>query len=258
MSALDLSKLEKAKHKEGGIIIARCPACAEQGHDKTGNHLSIFANGRFGCVQFPRETGLEHRKRIFELVGVPDHKPVSAKAFDWSRCVAAEKHVEQIAEWRGFSPEFVRELRDNGQIGIYNGLVAFPVHNNGKVVGAHFRLKSGDWNYTPRGIKAAPLVFGELIPGERVNVFESTWDGLAYMDKSGERDGVLITRGSGNAKFATDLVPQNCTLFVWSQNDEPAAKWERDIVANTRCAVKRVKIPSPHKDLNDWTNCQSR
>ena len=36
MSALDLSKLEKAKHKEGGIIIARCPACAEQGHDKTG------------------------------------------------------------------------------------------------------------------------------------------------------------------------------------------------------------------------------
>jgi AAA domain len=177
--------------------------------------------------------------------------------FDWKARVNCfgDKNVARLCEWRGYSPKFCEWLSDNGHIGVYEGQIAFPVHDKkGYIIGAHVRAKNGtDWYYFPKGIKAAPLVFGELIPGERVNVFESTWDGLAYMDKSGERDGVLITRGSGNAKFATDLVPQNCTLFVWSQNDEPAAKWERDIVANTRCAVKRVKIPSPHKDLNDWT-----
>ena len=72
MSALDLSKLEKAKHTEGGIIIARCPACAEQGHDKTGEHLSVWPSGKFACVQFSGPEGSEHRKRIFALVGVPD------------------------------------------------------------------------------------------------------------------------------------------------------------------------------------------
>src|SRR6266496_4776797 len=25
------------------------------------------------------------------------------------------------------------------------------------------------------------------------------------------------------------------------------------LVANTKCCVKRVKIPAPHHDLNDWT-----
>ena len=69
---IDESRLQNVKHKEGGIITSACPACREQGHDKTGNHLSVFANGKFGCVQFPKDQGVEHRKRIFELVGIKD------------------------------------------------------------------------------------------------------------------------------------------------------------------------------------------
>src|SRR5262245_64585981 len=106
------------------------------------------------------------------------------QAFDWCAFVGActDKHVEQIAKWRSYSPEFVTELRDKGKIGIYNGMVAFPVYNSGKVVGTHYRLKDGNWLYFPKGIKAAPLVFGDLNPGDPVHVFESTWDGLDYMD----------------------------------------------------------------------------
>ena len=185
--------------------------------------------------------------------------------FDWRKCVAAftDKHVEQIAKWRGFSPDFVRELRDGGHIGIFNGLVAFPVHNGKNIVGCHYRVKGSDnWFYFPRGTNATPLTFGELIPGERVNVFESTWDGLAYMDKSGERDGIIITRGAGNGALVAGLIAEGATAYLWTQNDEPDPKtgkrpgediWQKTVCAHTpkNCAIRRVNIPA--HDLNDWT-----
>ena len=69
MSRLDETRLENVRRR-GERIICRCPACFEQGHDKTGNHLSIQPSGAFACVQFPGDEGIEHRKRIFALVGV--------------------------------------------------------------------------------------------------------------------------------------------------------------------------------------------
>ncbi len=67
--ALDISKLGNIKQR-GNNTIARCPACAEDGRDTKGNHLFINNEGRFGCVLYPREEGILHRKRIFELVGM--------------------------------------------------------------------------------------------------------------------------------------------------------------------------------------------
>lgn len=63
---IDIAKLENVRER-GGKTIARCPACAEDGGDKTGNHLVIFEEGRFGCAAFPGDP--EHRKRIYALVG---------------------------------------------------------------------------------------------------------------------------------------------------------------------------------------------
>lgn len=65
---IDLSRLEKVKH-QGGSVIARCPACAEAGGDKTGNHLFVNSAGHFGCVLYPGEEGKQHRQKIFELAG---------------------------------------------------------------------------------------------------------------------------------------------------------------------------------------------
>ena len=70
---LNLEKLENVKHR-GSRIIARCPACAEQGHDQKGNHLFIDEQGRFSCVIYPAEAGKEHRKRIYELIGTKNKK----------------------------------------------------------------------------------------------------------------------------------------------------------------------------------------
>jgi hypothetical protein len=66
--SLDVSRLEQVRQR-GDKTIARCPACAEKGYDKKGEHLVIMADGRFGCVLHPGEEGEGHRRRIFALVG---------------------------------------------------------------------------------------------------------------------------------------------------------------------------------------------
>jgi hypothetical protein len=75
---LDLSRLEKVKRR-GSNVIARCPACAESGGDRKGEHLLINNSGQFGCVLFPGQSGQQHRQRIFELAGV---KETPGKVFE--------------------------------------------------------------------------------------------------------------------------------------------------------------------------------
>ena len=69
---LDLLKLEKVK-KRGSSIIARCPACAETGNDRKGEHLFVNNSGQFGCVLYPGVDGQQHRQRIFDLVGIKEN-----------------------------------------------------------------------------------------------------------------------------------------------------------------------------------------
>ena len=76
--SLDISKLENVLIR-GDKKTARCPACAEAGHDQTRNHLVIQADWRFGCVVYPGDSpeAKEHRKRIFALCGDRAIKPLS-------------------------------------------------------------------------------------------------------------------------------------------------------------------------------------
>ena len=65
--SLNLNTLEKVRKLENGMVQARCPACAEGGNDRKGEHLRIMADGRFGCCVHPKDG--DHRKRIFALAG---------------------------------------------------------------------------------------------------------------------------------------------------------------------------------------------
>jgi len=65
--SLDLSKLQNIQERPDGKIIARCPACAENGGDATGNHLIVFPDGKYGCVATPNDKG--HNKMIYSLCG---------------------------------------------------------------------------------------------------------------------------------------------------------------------------------------------
>ena len=76
--SLDISKLENVRTRSDKTT-ARCPACAEHGHDKNGEHLVIYSGGRFACVLYPGDSAdaKEHRKRIFALCGDREIKPLA-------------------------------------------------------------------------------------------------------------------------------------------------------------------------------------
>ena len=69
--SLDRTKLQKVRELGNGGWQAQCPACAESGQDRKGEHLRISSEGKFGCCVFAGDH--EHRKRIFALAG--DHGP---------------------------------------------------------------------------------------------------------------------------------------------------------------------------------------
>jgi hypothetical protein len=69
---IDQSKLENVKQRRNGQVKARCPQCAAEGSDKSGDHLLIEISGKFGCCIYPGDAGKEHRKQIFALVGIKD------------------------------------------------------------------------------------------------------------------------------------------------------------------------------------------
>src|SRR5207249_2565919 len=107
--------------------------------------------------------------------GQSGSKTRSTSTLDWQACVEAftEKHVQWLAKWRGYSIEFCRWLRENGLVGLFNGCIAFPVHDRaGNVIAIHYRLKDGAWRYHPQGARVYLLVIGELVPGDTVYVFE--------------------------------------------------------------------------------------
>ena len=264
---------------------ARCPF-----HDDKHNSFSIWKNGH-GCWAWKCHTGcgagdeitfLEKLewlsnggaiRRYLELAGLTGSGPPAQKTngavatlganehkpgnpLDWPACVEAltNRHLEQLAKRRSYSIEFCFWLKQNGLVGLYNGCIALPVHDRGRnVLAVHYRLKDGSWRYYPQGVKVRPLVIGELAANDLIHVFESQWDAFAFMDKSGERSGIIITRGAANGALVAHLIPQNAKVYLWTQNDIPGREWEQKICSYTKCLVKRVRIPALHKDLNDWT-----
>jgi CHC2 zinc finger len=262
MDSFGLGKLAKQS--------ARCPF-----HNDKRNSFSVYKNrsGEFrfkchaGCGAGDEITFLElHEKltqrdatkRFLYLAGLNGATPArSTPTFDWQECVEkfGAEHLERLSEWRGYSGEFCSWLKQSGLVGIVEGCIAFPVHNNGQVVAAHvlWHAKDGLWRYLPTGAKTRPLVIGELLPGETVHVFESQWDGFALMAVSGERSGIIITRGASNGALVADVIPQSATVYLWPQNDAPGEKWAKDVCAHTNCAVKSAKTPAQFADLNDWT-----
>lgn len=140
---LDLTRLEKLKRR-GDALEARCPACAEIGRDRSGNHLWIGESGKYGCAAHPGDP--DHRRRIYALAGdvrerrmdyprrpiLPNPAPVrnvtarlpgitAAADAVWREGVeylrASESLVESLARWRGYRVETVRTLAEDGIMG---------------------------------------------------------------------------------------------------------------------------------------------
>jgi len=260
-----LQKLKGVKPKSGGGWMARCPA-----HEDENASLSIDEKEDgtvllkcFACCTFDairaalrmekREFFVNQDKGLIKKRSLP--APTPPPPFNWQKCVDAfgEKESKKLRRWRVYSATLVQWLKESELVGVYEGAIAFPVcDNDGTVVGAHYRPSAGnDWFYAPKGIRALPFVIGGL--GETCHVFESQWDMFAYADLSGERSGLLCTRGSGNSRVVNGLIPEGATVYVWEQNDGPGRKWTKSVSDNLKDRVVKIaRVPEKFKDVNDW------
>lgn len=120
MPMLDISKLwgltpngtEKGKPtrvRPCGKMEFRCPACAQEGHDKGYDHLVVFKdNTNFGCSKFTKDSGPEfekHRDDIWRRVGVGTKSTRRPEPFISPRKIAKAgtliaKHDADLAEER--------------------------------------------------------------------------------------------------------------------------------------------------------------
>ena len=88
--------IEKGK-KVGDGWVGRCPACAEAGADRTGNHLRVWGDGRFACVINTGKEGAQHRRRIFALIGVK--KQGSGNKVGYTRLAPPKVFVPGLGVW---------------------------------------------------------------------------------------------------------------------------------------------------------------
>ena len=116
--------------------------------------------------------------------------------------------------------EFCAWANVNCLIGRHNGLWAFPVYDNGRIVSAHIRKDKNDWIYRPRlkdiGVQLGPLVIGDLASAEKVFSDESQWDLFSLLDRLGIQHGEAIagiaTRGAQNGSLIGGTPDQSRTL----------------------------------------------
>lgn len=281
--ALDLNRLEKVRTASGKTI-ARCPACAEADGDREGKHLAIFADGRFACVTHQGDK--EHRRRVFELAGLPDEEtpPRAAESaakkpaenVDWplncDRLAKDEAAQQRLAEWRGWTADYSRELAQAGVCGLHEGRVCFPVADaQGVVMGRHVfqwpemgGIKA--W-YAPG--KNMPLIIGAVsLAGVRVcNVIESQWDALALLHVRGWHGGALekpflVTRGTSISPMMQTMLAGVESVLLWMQHDEPKAEgkappaeeWLSRCLALLPESVREIKRVDVAAAFKDWNN----
>ena len=168
--SLDLSRLENVKRDADGTIHAACPACREAGKDKTGNHLLIHPDGRFGCAMHPGDG--KHRKRISALAsqakGKPNGRPGSRIVAEYSYADEAGCLLFQVCR---FDPKDFRQRAPDGR---------------------------GGWRWTTKGVRRVlyrlPQVLAAVADGLRVFICEGEKDAGAL-----EQAGFAATCNPGGA-----------------------------------------------------------
>jgi hypothetical protein len=173
----------------------------------------------------------------------------------------------QLAEARGYKPEFCKWFRDSREIGMFNGGIGFPIRScaaDGAIVGCHVRTKDAwrfEWFVEDAAFKhVTPLILGNPNEARWCAAFESSWDLLAYAcctrwheTADAWKEGCLIaTRGATNGGRIQKLLSPDCRVYAWVQNDSPGKTWLSNVASSAGCSVLQVSTPPPHKDLNEW------
>jgi hypothetical protein len=190
------------------------------------------------------------------------------KTCDWDKDYQmSEADIDELAQWRGYSREFVQWLIEQQLIGRSRKQKywAFPFKDsNGKIVSAHVRKDKDHWFYDPPlknlGFSVQPLIVGDLSKAEKAFSDESPWDILAVCDKLGIHYGELIagiaTRGAANAALVA-TIKVDAELYVIPQNDTAGRAWAESLGTVLSKSFKLIAVPENFHDVNDWLQALS-
>jgi hypothetical protein len=87
--SLDEGKLTHIIRCSDGFS-AGCPACQENGHDRSGNHLRVYSSGKYGCAV---DRSAAHSSRIYALAGLGN------AADPWAAPVPRPEPIEIEKTW---------------------------------------------------------------------------------------------------------------------------------------------------------------
>ncbi|PYK18087.1 MAG: hypothetical protein DME55_07660 [Verrucomicrobia bacterium] len=223
----------------------------EDNHARFFSDLSAYAGERFGWNG--------------------DAKPPNVAAWpDWPKCLLefSDADAQRLAAHpkRQFKLETIKWLHAQSHIGVYRGQIAFAMRDaDENVIGVHRWIEQEG---VLKFIKSPTLmVVGNPAVARILHIHESTWDKIAMIDRTGwHLDPNILsfsTRGVNGAKLVTGRIPPQIEkIYIWEQRDPPNPKtgvppnedWQAKVFAAADGRpVYLVRIPEPHKDLNDWT-----
>jgi putative DNA primase/helicase len=239
---IDLSKLEKPRIKNGKTI-ARCPACAETGNDTKADHLFInMTTGVFGCCLYQGSDGDQHRKRIFELVGIADEKPNKSTwtALPFAPDNAPEpslrhyKHGNPSAHW-------VYKTQDGKTAGI---IARFDLPNGKKetlpITWCKDQNGNTGWNW--KAMSEPRPLYGLPLTGSHVVIVEGEKTADAVRSAGFE---CVTWSGGCAAVHKTDFSPLNgCKIVIWADNDQPGFRAMKSVASLIKADIMYVNIPN--------------
>ena len=272
---INISKLENVKHAQDKII-ARCPACAANGKDTTGNHLAVYKIGTFGCVVDDTE---EHRNLILKLVGLNPNEAAESVEQEYKQPIPQVERIfpESILAGlvkdhayytnKGIRDSVLEELKAGvAYKGNMNGRYVFPIYDlKGRIHGFSGRALYGQqikWKHM--GLKTnwiypAYFTHKDILEQKSVILVESIGDAISLM--SANFRNILILFGVNlHGKSLSYLIGINPNkIYISTNNDtkhdvgQRAAEKIKNKLLNYFGEDKiEIKLPSK-KDFGDMT-----
>jgi hypothetical protein len=279
MMRLDISRLEKVRRNPDKSVTCRCPVCAQQNGDSTGNHLRIWQTGAFRCIV---DDSKSHNRAIRAYLrntspgDNPDEEYIDPEPEIKMDPVYPEESLKRLLPvydyWlgRGARPEIIRELE--GGLSPYDersklsDRFLFPVRGlDGRINGYIGRLVSDNsfapkwknlvktsrtvwpWNVTGTSIKTAKTVVLVESPGDLISLL------------SNDVRNVLCIFGLNlNGKIISTLIANDVKRIVVSLNrdsDPSKGQAAAEKIAGRLAPFwgpKAIDIILPPEGVKDW------
>jgi 5S rRNA maturation endonuclease (ribonuclease M5) len=219
-----------------------CPACRENGSDKSGNHLSVFPSRKFACAVHPGDKA--HNRRIVELrpdLGKGDaFQPAPSKRPTSHPRASRREPLGEVVARYPYHDETGQEIY---QVWRYEPKDFLP-----------YRIIDGKPILGLKGIVRVPYRLRDVINAGTVWIVEGEKDAdnLAVL-------GVVATcRAGGSSTWEDELTPwfkgKHVVLCGDNDDDEKGRKYMDKVEAALKpvaASVKRVTVPEPSKDISD-------